>query len=149
MSKAFTKEDDSEPERNTRIRSLSGLPPGALNYMTAEGARRLESEHAGIGNTQSERAAEIQRILDSATIVKPSTGLPEEVLFGTSVEVRSADGNSRAFRIVGVDEVEFDPTWVSWLSPIGKSLLGAVVGQRVRLDVEDEARAFTIVRIKH
>ena len=69
MSKAFTKEDDSEPERNTRVRSISGLPPGALNYMTADGARRMEEEIEELRGTAPERAAEIQRILASATIV--------------------------------------------------------------------------------
>jgi transcription elongation GreA/GreB family factor len=149
MSKAFTKEDDSEPDRNTRVRSNSGLPPGALNYMTAEGARRFRSELAGIGDTQSERAAEIRRILDSASIVEPSTETLAEVLFGSVVEVRNAEGHSRTFRIVGVDEIEFDPSYVSWMSPIGKTLLGSVVGQRVMLNVVDESTAFTIARIHH
>ena len=149
MSKAFTKEDDSEPERNPRVRSISGLPPGALNYITADGARRLKAELAGIGDQHAERAAEIHRILDSATIVKPSTDLPEQVLFGTAVEVRSAEGQSRTFRIVGVDEAEFDSSFVSWISPIGKSLLGAVVGQRVMLNVDGVSSAFRIIRINH
>ena len=149
MSKAFTKEDDSELERNTRMRSISGLPPGALNYMTASGARRLKGELAGIGDTQSERAAEIQRILDSATIVDPPSEPPEEVLFGTAVEVQNAEGHSRMFRIVGVNEIELDPSYVSWMSPIGKSLLGVVVGQRAMLNVDGEFTAFTIVRIHH
>jgi transcription elongation factor GreB len=149
MSKAFTKEDDSEPERNTRVRSISGLPPGALNYMTADGARRMEEEIEKIRGTEPQRAAEIRGILDSATIVKPSTDLPEEVLFGTSVEVRNAEGHSRTFRIVGVDEVEFDSSCVSWMSPIGKSLLGAAVGERVMLNLNGEPTAFRIIRINH
>src|ERR1043166_2019400 len=147
MSKAFTKEDDSEPERITRTRSISGLPPGALNYLTAEGARRLKAELAGIGDTQPERAAEIERILDSATIIEPPPEFPEEVVFGATVELRSAEGHSRTCRIVGVDEIESDSNCVSWMSPIGKSLLGAVTGQRVTLDVDGETKAFTIVRI--
>ena len=147
MSKAFTKEEDSEPERLTRMRSISGLPPGALNFMTADRARRLKSELAGICDTQSERAAEIQRILDSATIVERPTELPEGVVFGTAVELCNAGGHSRTYRIVGVNEVESDSSCVSWMSPIGKSLLGAVTGQRVLLDVYEETKAFTIVGI--
>jgi hypothetical protein len=79
MSKAFTKEDDSEPERVTRMRSTSGLPPGALNYMTADGARRMKAKVAEIRDTEPERAADIQRILDSATIV-PQTCLKRSCL---------------------------------------------------------------------
>ena len=117
--------------------------------MTAEGARRLKSELAGMSDTQSERAAEIQRILDSATIVEPPTELPEEVVFGATVELCNAGGHSRTYRIVGVDEIESDPGCLSWMSPVGKSLLGAVTGQRVMLDADGETKAFTIVRISY
>jgi transcription elongation GreA/GreB family factor len=130
------------------MRSTSGLPPGALNYMTADGARRMKAKVAEIRDTEPERAADIQRILDSATIMEPSTDLPEEIVFGTTVEVRDAEGHPRTFRIVGLDEIESDPSHVSWVSPIGRSLLGAVTGQRVMLDVEGKTKPFTIARIK-
>lgn len=149
MSKAFTKEDDSEPERSTRIRSISGLPPGALNYITADGARRLKSELAELGDTQSERASEIQRILDAATIIEAPTESPAEVVFGATVDLRDAAGCSRTYRIVGVDETELDSSGVSWMSPIGKGLLGALTRQRVTLVVDGETKAYTIVRINY
>lgn len=117
--------------------------------MTADGARCLEAELAVIRDVEPKRAADIQRILASATIVQPSTELPEEVLFGTAVEVRDAEGEARTFWVVGVDEIGNDSSYVSWMSPIGKSLLGAVAGQRVMLDIGGEAKAFTIVRINH
>jgi hypothetical protein len=44
MSRAFIKEDVDPPERSGRKRSASGLPPGATNYITARGARRLGDE---------------------------------------------------------------------------------------------------------
>ena len=43
MSRAFIKEDVDVYERPGQRRSQSGLPPGALNYMTPEGARRLRA----------------------------------------------------------------------------------------------------------
>ena len=44
MSRAFVKEDVDPPERSGRKRSASGLPPGATNYITARGAKRLREE---------------------------------------------------------------------------------------------------------
>ncbi len=44
MSRAFVKEDVDLPERSGRKRSTSGLPPGATNYITARGAKRLRDE---------------------------------------------------------------------------------------------------------
>ena len=107
----------------------------------------MEKELTEIRVAEPERAADIQRILDSATIVEPSAEIPAEVLFGARVEVRNAEGYMRTFRIVGVDEIEFDSSYVSWMSSIGKSLLGAVVGQRVMLDVERGLKTFTVVHI--
>jgi len=43
MSRAFVKEDVDLPERIGRKRSASGLPPGATNYITAPGAKRMRA----------------------------------------------------------------------------------------------------------
>lgn len=130
MSKAFTKEDDEIPERAGRMRSGKGLPPGATNYMTAEGARRLREE---LAKAKKARAAEIQQMLDSATVVPEREEAPGEALFGTTVTLRGAEGQRVSYRIVGADETTLAPGWVSWVSPVGKALLGVRVGQRVRL----------------
>ena len=131
------------------MRSASGLPPGAANYMTAAGALRLRAELAGIPDPACARAAELKRILASITIIEPPSGQPEGAVFGVTVQLRDSAENERSFRIVGVDEVEIDPGCVSWISPIGRALLGAEPGQRVMLEVDGEARKFTIVRIDH
>src|SRR4029453_13341139 len=44
MSRAFIREDVDPPERSGRKRLPSGLPPGAANYITARGAKRLREE---------------------------------------------------------------------------------------------------------
>ena len=149
MSKAFTKEDDAPPDRFTRTRSRSGLPPGAVNYMTADGARRLRTELSELPATDTERAAAIESILAVASIVEPPAEPPKGAVFGATVEVRDPDGELRCFRIVGADEVNLEPHWVSWNSPIGKNLLGAEIGQCVILELDGECRKFTIVRIDY
>jgi transcription elongation GreA/GreB family factor len=144
MSKAFTKEDDTPLERSTRTRTTPGLPPGAPNYMTADGAKRLRAE---LANADGERAAEIERVLASVTIVERPVEIPEAVVIGAKVQLRDANGNTASFHIVGVDESHFEPDWVSWTSPIGRSLLGAEVGERVMIETDGRPRKFTIVRI--
>ena len=61
--------------------------------------------------------------------------LPEEtnvVRFGATVVVREESGEESTYRIVGVDETDIDRGWVSWLSPIAKTLMNARPGKRVR-----------------
>ena len=65
MSRAFIKEDVDPPERSGRKRSASGLPPGATNYITARGAKRLRDEVQKLlaANVNSERIIELGRHL--------------------------------------------------------------------------------------
>jgi len=73
MSRAFVKEDVDLPERGGRKRSASGLPPGATNYITARGVKRLrdELEKLHAANTNNERVAELAQILASVHVVDP------------------------------------------------------------------------------
>ena len=132
MSKAFTREDVDPPERSGRVRSASGLPPGASNYITARGARRLQhelaqSEAAGDG----ERIAELQRILASIVVIDSAEAGSDDVAFGSTVTVERPDGTTEKYTVLGVDELSSEPDSVSWISPIGKSLLSARLGDRV------------------
>ena len=151
MSKAFTKEDDEIPERVSRGRSSSGLPPGAVNYMTEEGADRLRRELEDL-QKQTEREGVAQRIgklrgaLDSATVVPTREEPPEEMLFGTTVTVRDADGGVSRYRIVGVDETALESGWISWVSPLAKVFLGAQVGQQVQLPDAGKVEIIEIAR---
>jgi hypothetical protein len=65
MSRAFVKEDLDLPERSGRKRSASALPPGATNYITARGAKRLRDELQKLraANANSERIIELERHL--------------------------------------------------------------------------------------
>jgi transcription elongation GreA/GreB family factor len=148
MSRAFVKEDVDPPERSRRARAASGLPPGATNYMTARGAQLLRHELATLRRdpeANAERIAELQDVLGSVAIVDTTDG-GEGIAFGARVTVRGADGNERAFRIVGVDEVQFFEDAVSWISPNGKALLSA--DARGRLTLEGDERV-EIVRVEY
>jgi transcription elongation GreA/GreB family factor len=148
MSRAFVKEDVDPPERSRRARRASGLPPGATNYITAGGAQRLREELATLRRdpeANADRIAELQDVLGSLTIVDTADG-GEGIAFGARVTVRGADGNERAFRIVGVDEVQFYDDAVSWISPNGKALLSAEPGGRLTLEGEERVE---IVRVEY
>ncbi len=150
MSRAFVKEDVDVPERAVRVKPASGLPPGALNYMTAAGERRLRRLLTGLRSEGPEDAARVARLRDglaSATVVDIPEGVPTAVAFGTVVTVRNAAGERKTFWIVGVDEVELDDDAVSWVSPTGRALLGAEVGERVSTGINQEP--VRIVKIEY
>jgi transcription elongation factor GreB len=145
VSRAFVKEDVDPPERTGRKRSASGLPAGAANYMTAQGAARLRAELTNLRGTNPERAAEIESVLASAHIVD-SPEPSKAVAFGATVTAADESGKTETFTIVGVDELDFEPDAVSWISPLGKKLLAAELGDRVALE---DGRTAKIVKIEY
>ena len=147
MSRAFVKEDVDPPERSGRKRSASGLPPGATNYITARGAKHLrgELEKLHAANTDSKRVAELEQILASIHVVDPPDPASNSVAFGATVTVEDKKGRTDTYTVVGVDELDFDPDAVSWISPIGKALLAADVGDWIKLD---DGRSAKIVKIE-
>jgi hypothetical protein len=147
VSRAFIKEDVDPPERRGRKRSPSGLPPGAANYITARGAKRLREELQKLrtANTDRERIIELEQILTSVQVVDPPDAPSNSVTFGATVTVRDKKGATETFTVVGVDELNFEPHAVSWISPVGKALLAADKGDWIALE---DGRSAKIVKIE-
>jgi transcription elongation GreA/GreB family factor len=147
MSRAFVKEDIDPPERSGRKRSASGLPPGATNYITARGEKRLREELQKLRatNAGSERIVELEQILASAHIVDPPDAPSNSVTFGATVTVKDKHGATTTFTVVGVDELNFERDAVSWISPLGKALLAADMGDWMKLE---DGRSAKIVKIE-
>jgi transcription elongation factor GreB len=147
VSRAFIKEDVDPPERSGRKRSASGLPPGATNYITARGAKRLRDELNKLraANASSERIIELEQTLASGHVVDPPNAPSNSVAFGATVTVKDEEGATKTFTIVGVNELDFERDAVSWISPIGKALLAADMGDWIKLE---DGRSGKIVRIE-
>ena len=147
MSRAFVKEDVDPPERSGRKRSVSGLPPGATNYITARGAKHLRDELQKLraASANSERIAELEQILASVHVVDTPDPGSNSVAFGATVTIKDKKGRTETYTIVGVDELDLEPHAVSWISPIGKALLAADMGDWVTLE---DGRSAKIVKIE-
>src|ERR1043165_1203541 len=146
MSRAFVKEDVDPPERSGRKRTASGLPPGATNYITARGAARLRDElnKLRVADATNERVGELEEILASVQVVVPPE--TESITFGATVTVKDKKGRTETYTIVGVDELDFESNAVSWISPIGKALLAADIGDWITLQ---DGRAAKVVTIEY
>ena len=147
MSRAFIKEDVDPPERSGRKRSASGLPPGATNYITARGAKRLRDElqKLRVANASSDRIVELEQILASVHVVDAPKAPSNSVTFGATVTVKDKKGETEMFTIVGVDELNVERDAVSWISPVGKALLNADIGDWITLE---DGRSAKIVKIE-
>ena len=147
MSRAFVKEDVDLPERSGRKRSASGLPPGATNYITARGAKRLRDELQKLraANADSKRVGELEQILTSIHVVDPPDPASNSVGFGATVTVKDKKGRTETYTVLGVDELDLEPDAVSWISPIGKALLAADMSDWITLE---DGRPAKIVKVE-
>lgn len=171
MSRAFTREDD---DRDAFVpRPVSVLPAGARNYLTAEGARRLEEEKARLAARRpvlvttaaepgaagaeakeelarvDQRLAALEQSLRQAEIVPPPPPPHDHVRFGATVTVRDQKGAVEKYRIVGADEADFERNEVSWVSPIARALLNARLGQTVPFKFPAGMSQLEIVAIEY
>ena len=169
MSKAFTRESDDAPEPPLRPRAAPSLPPGAKNYLTPDGARKLNVELDELTNVErpplaaakadaeasrrlaqiDQRIAHLQRSILTAEIVPPPAAPWDTVRFGATVTVRESSGEETHYRLVGVDETDLDRDWISWVSPIALALLNARLGQRVKFKFAAGEKELEIVRISY
>jgi transcription elongation factor GreB len=94
----------------------------------------------------------LSKRLESALIVDPveqqkiANG---RVLFGATVTVETEEGEEKVFSIVGADE--FDPArgYVSWISPIGRALLGKSAGDVVSFATPGGQSELEIVKVEY
>ena len=142
MSKAFTRESDSE---DFVVPARAPLPPGTRNYITKPGAERVQAEltrlleqKGKLADTPSGQESEqlaleariqyLQSLIASFVVVEPAGS--DTVRFGTEVTLRRGK-TEETYSIVGVDEIDLDRDHISWLSPLAKAITGKRAGDRV------------------
>ena len=180
MSKAFTKESDSDEDDD-----LGGLPPlpaGSKNYMTPKGHRRMQDElrllvtkerpemvqvvsWAASNGDRSEngdylygkkRLREIDRRirfltrrLENAEVVPTTRTDTDQVFFGATVTYAAPDGREFRVSIVGLDEIDPQKGYVSWISPVARALTKARAGDTVLLHTPEGAQEIDILDVEY
>lgn len=94
----------------------------------------------------------IQR-LDRAEVVDPLTRRDaddaDRIFFGATVTVRDRHGKDRTVSIVGVDEIDTDRGYISWVSPMARSLINARDGDSVTLNTPGGVEELEIIEVRY
>jgi transcription elongation factor GreB len=147
VSKGFTKDDATDEP--LVVPSRAPLPEGTPNYVTPRGLALLQTELAELAGQRARaqaraaddpdavrdaavlatRVGELEVRIGTAEPVDPKTQPHDVVRFGALVTVLTGGGETRHFRVVGVDEANADEGRLAFTSPIAKALLGKRAGE--------------------
>ena len=122
-------------ERIKTAREFGDLSENAEYSSARQEQERVES-----------RIAEIEHILQNVEVIKKPRG-DNKVQLGSSVKLKGQGGSAKEFQVVGT--VEADPLngKISDESPIGKALLGKIVGDKVQINTSTENSTYKITDI--
>jgi transcription elongation factor GreB len=95
----------------------------------------------------------LRKRIEAAEVVDPEaprTGrAASQVFFGATVRYSTASGTERVIRVVGVDEVDLDRNYISWVSPLARALMKAGVGDRVVLRAPGSTEQLEILEVHY
>lgn len=91
----------------------------------------------------------LRKRLDGMTIVSQPPADRSRVFFGAWVSVEAEDGERSRYRIVGPDEFDLAPSYISMDSLLGRALLRKTLDDEITVELPGGARTFVIVSIDY
>ncbi|MCC7125580.1 MAG: transcription elongation factor GreB [Acidobacteria bacterium] len=91
--------------------------------------------------------------IDAAEVVDPAVPRPgaaaARVFFGATVTYEDATGEEHVISIVGLDEVDLDRRYISWMSPLARALMKSTTGDRVVLRAPTKTEQLEILDVEY
>jgi transcription elongation factor GreB len=95
----------------------------------------------------------LRKRIDAAEVVDPEAPRVGRALthafFGATVRYANAEGTERIVRIVGVDEIDLDRNYISWLSPLARALMKAGPGDDVMLHAPGGSEQLQVLEVRY
>ena len=124
----------------------------AVSEAAAQGDRSENAEYTYGKKRLREidrRVRFLRKRLDGIVIVDQAPSDPRRVYFGAWVELEDDSGQLRVFRVVGPDEFDMDPRYVSMDAPLGRVLLGKALDAEVSVALPGGTQRYTVVAIRY
>lgn len=98
------------------------------------------------------KIAKIKEVLFNCKIIEDSAEYQEsddtQVFIGSIVTLEYSDGSKEQYQILGYDEADLDQDIISYLSPLGSSLLGKQTDEIFEFVNNDYKETIKIIEIK-
>lgn len=124
----------------------------AVAEAAAQGDRSENAEYI-YGKKQlaeiDRRVRFLRKRLTGIRVVDQAPSDTSKVFFGAWFELRDSSGECKQYRLVGPDEFDFAPEYVSVDSPLGRAVLGKAVTAAVTVRSPDGERSYELVGIRY
>jgi transcription elongation factor GreB len=91
--------------------------------------------------------------IEAAEVVDPAAAragrAARQAFFGATVRYANAAGTEREVSIVGVDEVDLNRSYISWVSPLGRALMKAGAGDSVVVHAPGGRETLEILEVRY
>ncbi len=124
----------------------------AVSEAAAQGDRSENAEYTYGKRRLREidsRVRFLRKRLDGMVVVAAPPSDPNRVFFGAWVSLEADDGAQSCLRIVGPDEFDLAPGYISMDSPLGRALLRKALDEEVSVELPGGRRSFVIVAISY
>ena len=95
----------------------------------------------------------LRKRIDAAEVVDPEAPrvgrAATHVFFGATVRYANGAGTERVVRVVGVDEIDLDRSYISWLSPLARALMKSGPGDFVILRAPGGNEELEILEVRY
>ncbi len=91
----------------------------------------------------------LRKRLDGMVVVDKPPSDPKRVFFGAWVSVEDDDGAVARYRIVGPDEFDIAPGYISMDSPLARALMKKGLDDEVTVEVPGGVRRYVVVEVEY
>jgi transcription elongation factor GreB len=129
------------PEVTAAVAAAAAQGDRSENAEYTYGKKRLREIDA--------RVRHLRRRLDGMVIVDQPPSDCNRVFFGAWVELEDATGATHRYRIVGPDEFDQSPGYISMDAPLARALLGKPLDSEIALATAEGERRYVITAIEY
>ncbi len=123
----------------------------AVSEAAAQGDRSENAEYI-YGKKQlaeiDRRVRYLRKRLTGIRVVDQRPSDTSKVFFGAWFELESVEGK-REYRLVGPDDIDSAPDYISVDSPLGRAVLGKAIGAEITVRTPDGERRYELTAVRY
>jgi transcription elongation factor GreB len=124
----------------------------AVQEAAAQGDRSENAEYI-YGKRQlreiDSRVRFLRQRLEGMTIVDQKPSDPKRVFFGAWVTLEDDAGNETKYRIVGPDEFDAAPGYISMDAPLARALMKKTIDDEVNLETPAGRKSYSVIDVRY